>query len=257
MQVQTATQAGKAAELIAFALQPRVARGADERYGELWSEYRTDEAFHDVVEAVANGLGLVVLDAPEQGLVVAPMERSPFAFRLQDYSGGLTPTRRMLIGLVHLGIAAVAYPREADLEDDIVVRRSVEQVERFLRDACQALADAEDEQDAIVGSPEEVQAWREFLSMPASKRMAKGGFSADCTMGQITRAFDWLVVQGMARQSGDDYQLLDRYRIQVRELAGHAALERLRTIQADQQAQGVPGKIGADDPEAVTAGEVD
>jgi hypothetical protein len=222
-----ATEAGKAAELIAFALQPRLARGADERYGELWSEYRTDEEFHNVVDAVANGLGLVVIDATEQGLVVAPMDKSPFAFRLTDYAAGLTPKRRMLIGLAHLGIAAVAYPRESDLEDDIVVRRSVEQVERFLRDACQALADAE-EQDSVVRDDEETLAWREYLSMPASRRMAKGGYSADCTVGQISRAFDWLVAQGMARQSGDSYQLLDRYRVQVRELAGHVALERLR-----------------------------
>jgi hypothetical protein len=188
------------------------------------------------------------------------MERSPFAFRLVDYSGGLTPSRRMVIGLVHLGIAAIAYPRESDLEDDIVVRRSVEQVERFLRDACQVMASAEEEQDAVAGAPEEVQAWREFLSMPSSKRMAKGGFSPDCTMGQIARAFDWLVVQGMARQSGDTYQLLDRYRVQVRELAGHAALERLRAIQTERAAEELPtapppGEV-PDEPLVATVEEV-
>jgi hypothetical protein len=69
-----ATEAGKAAELICFALQPKIARGADERYGALWSDYRT----------------------------------SPFRFSLVDYQRGLDAKRRLLIGLVHLGIAAVS-----------------------------------------------------------------------------------------------------------------------------------------------------
>lgn len=226
-----ATEAGKAAELICFALQPKIARGADERYGALWSDYRTDESFRDVVEAVANGLGLVVIDATDQGLIVAPMDKSPFSFRLADYQRGLDPKKRMLIGLVHLGIAAVSYPKEVDLEDDIVIRRTAEQVERFLRDACARLAEGDDRDPEAGEEANERAAWRAFAMMPPSIRMKKGGYAADCTMGVITRAFDWLVAQGMARDAGGGtFQLLDRYRVQVRELAGHAALDRLRTL---------------------------
>ena len=171
-----------------------------------------------------------MVDAPDQGLIVAPSEKSPFSFRLVDYQAGLDPTRRMLTGLVHLGIAAVAYPREADLEDDIVVRRSAEQVEGYLREACQALADAE-EKDAEEGEgTEEGLAWRAYLAMPSAVRSRKGGYKADCTLGIITRAFAWLIDQGMARESNGTYQLLDRYRVQVREVAGQAALARLRSL---------------------------
>ena len=228
-----ATEAGKAAELICFALQPKIARGSDERYEALWSDYRTDENFRDVVDAVANGLGLVVIDATDQGLIVAPMDKSPFSFRLVDYQRGLDAKRRMLIGLVHLGIAAVSYPKEVDLEDDIVIRRSVEQVERFLRDACARLAQNDDRDPEAGEEADERAAWRAFAAMPSSVRMKKGGYAADCTMGIITRAFDWLVAQGMARDAGGGtFQLLDRFRVQVRELAGHAALERLRALAA-------------------------
>jgi hypothetical protein len=228
--VSAATEAGKAAELVGFALQPKIARGADERYSELWSDYRTDEAFRDVVDAVANGLGLVVIDAPDQGLIVTPMEKSAFTFRLVDYQAGMDPARRLLTGLVHLGIAAVAYPREADLEDDIVVRRRPEQVERYLRDACQALADAAEHDPEAGEADAEMMAWRAYLAMPASVRSKKGGYTVHCTLGMITRAFKWLVDQGMARESAGTYQLLDRYRMQVREVAGQAALLRLRSV---------------------------
>jgi hypothetical protein len=229
--VTAATEAGRAAELIAFALQAKMARGADERYGELWSEYRSDEEFRDVVDAVANGLGLVVLAAADQGLIIAPMDRSVFSFRMADYQNGMDPKRRVLVGLVHLGIAAVAYPREADLEGDIVVRRRPEQVERFLREACGRLLETEERDPEAGEDAEEEMAWRTFLAMPSAKRTQKGRYSADCTLGQIIRAFEWLVAQGMARDAGGGvYQLLDRYRVQVREVAGQVALEQLRAL---------------------------
>jgi len=256
--VTVAAEAGKAAELICFALQPKIARGADERYGALWSDYRTDEGFRDVVEAVANGLGLVVIDATDQGLIVAPMDKSPFSFRLADYQRGLDSKKRMLIGLVHLGIAAVSYPKEVDLEDDIVIRRSVEQVERFLRDACARLAQGDDRDPEAGEEADERAAWRAFAVMPSSIRMKKGGYAVDCTMGIITRAFDWLVVQGMARDAGGGtFQMLDRYRVQVRELAGHAALEGLRTLVTPEHHEGTTVDADAVDGDTPTVDDDD
>ena len=244
-----ATDAGRAAELIAFALQPKMARGSDERYGVLWSDYRSDEEFRDVVDAVANGLGLVVLAAADQGLIIAPMDRSAFRFRLADYQNGMDAKRRVLVGLVHLGIAAVAYPREADLEGDIVVRRTPEQVERFLRQACERLLETGERDPDAGEDAEEEMAWRTYLAMPSAKRTQKGRYSADCTLGQIIRAFEWLVTQGMARDAGGGvYQLLDRYRVQVREVAGQVALEQLRALadgtDFDAEAAAVTGAEG-------------
>jgi hypothetical protein len=256
--VSTANEAGRAAELISFALQPKVARGSDEHYGELWRDYRSDEDFRDVVDAVANGLGLVVLEAADQGLIVAPMEGSVFTFRMSDYRSGLDPKTRMLIGLVHLGIAAVAYPREADLEEDNVVRRNPEQVERFLREACQVRADAHERDPEASEDGDAEEAWRAYLAMPAARRTKTGSFTADCAMGMIVRAFEWLVTQGMARDAGGGvYQLLDRYRVQVREMAGQAALEALRTLAAGQTFENVEpgGDVESDGDPADGAGD--
>jgi hypothetical protein len=224
-----AALASDAARLVSFALRPKVALGSpDSDYYRLWHEYRVNEEFRDVVEAVVDGLGLVTLGVTEQGLLVAPSDDSPFQFRLSDLQKGLAPDRRLLIGVAHLGIAAAAYPREADLEGDIVVRRSATQIESLLRTAVEAFADGADDDEA----DDLTTAWRVFRSTPAVRRKDRGsGFRADCTMGVITNAFDWLVEQGMARRAGDGvWQLLDRYRVQVRELAGHTAFETLRGL---------------------------
>jgi len=167
-------------------------------------------------------------------LIVAPMERSAFSFRIVDYKVGLDPKQRVLIGLIHLGIAAVAYPRESDLESDIVVRRSAEQVERFLREACEALAEQDERDPEARDDAQDEVAWRAYLAIPPARRTRQGKFTADCAMGMITKAFEWLIAQGMARDaSGGVYQLLDRYRVQVREVAGHQALKCLRSIAQD------------------------
>lgn len=232
-------EAGRAAELVRFALQPKVAQGADERYGELCTEFRTDEEFREIVISILEGLGLTFLDQTEQGLIVAPTDRlSPFAYRVSDYKQGLEPKKRMMTGLVHLGIAAACYPTEQDLEDDIVVRRTVEQVETLLRQACAAFAEAEGD-DPVVGDGELATAWREFAATPAAKKRKDGGYTADCTMGMITHAFEWLAGQGMARSAtpAGTYQVLDRYRVQVRDLGGAAALDRLRDLAAAATAE--------------------
>ena len=228
-----AREAGDAARLVGFALKPKVAQGSDPDYAALCGLYRTDDGFREVVERVADGLGLVVLDHTEQGLIVAPADAaSPFAFRLSDYARGLDLRRRVLVGLVHLGVAAVCYPREADLEVDLVVRRSVAQVEALLRQACDAFADAAADDPAVGEDGDVALAWREYRATPSSRLRRDGGLTADCTLGVITNAFEWLVAQGFARTTATagTYQVLDRYRVQVRELAGHEALERLRAL---------------------------
>jgi hypothetical protein len=217
---------------VAFALRPTRAQAADERYSELWRDYRTDSAFRELVEAVVDGLGLVTLEVTDQGLIVAPVSDSPFAFKMVDYGSGMDPQKRMLTGLVHLGIAASCYPREEDLESDHVVRRSLHDVEALIRNACDALAkatngDDDEEQELEV-------AWRAFDAAPSVRLSARGRPAADCTLGMILRAFEWLVEQGMARRTDNNevFQILDRYRIQIRELAGQAVLERLRALAA-------------------------
>lgn len=227
-----AALAADAARLLSYALRPKAALGGPEsEYFNLWREYRSSDEFRDVVDAVVDGLGLVVLDVTNQGLIVAPAEGSPFQFRLVDLQRGLAPERRLLLGLAHLGIAAATYPREADLEGDIVVRRTATQVENLLRAAVESFAEAAPEDPS---EDDVVLAWRQFRSTPAVRRKERGsGFKADCTMGIITAAFDWLVDQGMARRAADgQWQMLDRYRVHVRELAGHAALEQLRRLAA-------------------------
>lgn len=217
-----------AAELVSFALRPRIAQASNDRYSELWRDYRTDSRLRETVEAIADGLGLVVLDLTEQGLIVAPTSDSPFAFRLSDYASGMDPQKRMLTGLVHLGIAASCYPREEDLENDHVVRRSINDVEALLRTACSALEDAG---TATPEAEDEARtAWQAFAATPSVRLDNRGRPKAACTLGMILRAFEWLVEQGMARDTGDGktFQVLDRYRVQVRELAGHATLELLR-----------------------------
>lgn len=223
--------AGDAARLVGFALRPKLAQGADPDYAALCGRYRVDTEFRELVAAIADGLGLVVLAFTDQGLMVCPAHPSPFTFRLRDYPG-YDAKKRALIGLVHLGIAATCYPREADLETHIAVRRSIHQVEQLLRTACDTLAEQESDDRAV---DDDELAWRQYGKTPPSLPRKNGGFTGSCTLGMITTAFNWLVDQGFAQttSTAGTYLLLDRYRVQVRELAGHAALERLRAQARD------------------------
>lgn len=221
----------EAGSLIAFGLGGRnPSEGSD--YGRLFERYRTDAAFKDVVDAIALGLGLSVLGAPPSGIVLAATPGSPFAFRLSDL--GLGTEDQQLFGLVLLGVAALAYPTEAQLDATSAQIVSVERIERFIRSAIEPLKGIE----PVEGS---FEAWTAsaarayevrpaFIPMKVKKGPAKG-----CTQWFVEQVLDWLTRQKMAREAGRAYGpgrffLTDRFRIMVGELAGSEAVEVLRNL---------------------------
>ncbi|MER5828830.1 hypothetical protein ABT086_43280, partial [Streptomyces mirabilis] len=83
----TPADAADAARLVAFGLQPKLQPARDQEYAELLRRYREDPAFARLADAVAAGLGLVVLEvSPRAGMAVTAAEDSVFAVRMGDYA---------------------------------------------------------------------------------------------------------------------------------------------------------------------------
>lgn len=224
----TTNDAGAAAQLIAYGLQPKLRPAADLAYAELLERHRTDVDFRELVERVADGLGLSVLDASSgHGLVLAPVPDSVFAQRLSDYRANLSVSDRLLHGLIHVGIAAYCYPTPSSLLDEDVKVASVQAVERFLRDACSRLSEQHGDADPDLDQPETEQAWRAYLRRQPARDTGDGRIGVHTTSGMIKYAFERLVEGGFAQKlsdlDGGTYRLLNRYRIEVRDVAATAA----------------------------------
>ncbi len=81
--VITPADAADAARLVAFGLQPKLQPARDQEYAELLRRYREDSPFARLADAVAAGLGLVVLEvSPRAGMAVTAAEDSVFAVRM-------------------------------------------------------------------------------------------------------------------------------------------------------------------------------
>lgn len=226
--------AGAAAQLVGYGLQPRLRPAAAAGYADLVARHQSDVAFRDLVEHVADGLGLLVLDADVvSGVVLAAAPGSPFELRLGDYRTNLSADDRLLHGLIHVAIAAYVYPTAASLSDDEVRHASVVNVERFLRAACERLAER---QGGDGDASERAQAWQLYLRRQSARETADGRVGVSTTTGMVRYAFERLVAGGMATRTGaadhGTYRLLGRYRTGVRELGATSAhrelLEALR-----------------------------
>jgi hypothetical protein len=223
---RVADEARDASILIAFGLRPRLRPENEPDYGSLLARYRIDADFRSVVEAVAEGLGLLVLGGGPFGLALGPQEGSVFALRLSDYKSSLTVEDRLLHGLVHLAIAAYCYPTAASLDDEAAVQRvSATGIERYLRDVCERLAGRLADVDPRDDQPELEQAWRIYHRRNATRDTGDGRRAPKSTQGIIGHALETLADQGFLRRvsdaEGGTYQALARYRIQVREMAAH------------------------------------
>ncbi|KUN76783.1 hypothetical protein [Streptomyces griseoruber] len=235
----TPADAADAARLVAFGLQPKLQPARDQEYADLLRRHREDPAFARLADAVAAGLGLIVLEvSPRAGMAVTAAEDSVFAVRMGDYARRTSADGgdRFLHGLAHLAVAAMAFPRPEDLADDGYIGRvSVNGVDAFVRQACRRLEERAEEQgentDPATDAPGLEAAWRIWARRSAAGATKDARRLAGSTTGIVGKAVAFLTDSGFLQRTGDDnggtYRTTARYQLQVRDMAGSAALAEL------------------------------
>ncbi|WP_327237607.1 hypothetical protein OG349_30335 [Streptomyces sp. NBC_01317] len=235
----TPADAADAARLVSFGLQPKLLPARDAEYTELLRRYREDTAFARIADAVATGFGLVVLEvSPRAGMAVTAAEDSVFAVRMGDYArrAATDSADRFLHGLAHLAVAAMSFPRPEDLADDGYIGRiTVNGVDGFVRQACRRLEERAEEDgentDPSTDAPGLEVAWRIYSRRSATGATKDARRLAGSTTGIVGKAVAFLTESGFLQRTGDDaggaYRTTARYQLQVRDMAGHAAMTEL------------------------------
>ncbi|MCW0212167.1 MAG: hypothetical protein OJJ54_02325 [Pseudonocardia sp.] len=227
------TEVRAAAELVGFGLQRRSRPVEGSEYRALLDRYRSELRFRDVVDTMAEGLGLEVLGTPRSGIVLAPEPSGPFATRLGDLRA-MDAEDRLVFGLVLLGIAAYAYPQDVDFDDPETKLVDVVRIDEFLRSAIGTLR----AQEGGEGSAEERAraAAEAYADLPQLITTQTGRRARGCTLKAIEDTLGWLADQGAAKEAPtlgpDVYHLTDRFRLLVGDSAGGAALDALRALRS-------------------------
>ncbi|MFF2776669.1 hypothetical protein ACFVU3_17360 [Streptomyces sp. NPDC058052] len=235
----TPADAADAARLVSFGLQPKLLPARDAEYAELLRRYQEDPAFARLADAVATGLGLIVLEvSPRAGMAVTAGEDSVFAVRMGDYArrANTDSADRFLHGLAHLAVAAMAFPRPEDLADDgYIGRLTVNGVDSFVRQACLRLEQRAEEEgentDPASDAPGLESAWRVYSRRSTTGATKDARRLAGSTTGIVAKAVAFLTDSGFLQRTGDEnggsYRTTARYQLQVRDMAGSAALTEL------------------------------
>ncbi|MFI8964511.1 hypothetical protein ACIGO8_20640 [Streptomyces sp. NPDC053493] len=235
----TPADAADAARLVSFGLQPKLLPARDAEYADLLRRYREDPGFARLADAVATGLGLVVLEvSPRAGMAVTAGEDSVFAVRMGDYArrASTDSADRFLHGLAHLAVAAMAFPRPEDLADDgYIGRLTVNGVDAFVRQACRRLEERAEQQgentDPATDAPGLEAAWRIYARRSATGATKDARRLAGSTTGIVGKAVAFLTESGFLQRTGDEsggsYRTTARYQLQVRDMAGNAAMAEL------------------------------
>jgi hypothetical protein len=258
-QALTPADAADAARLVSLGLRTRLLPARDLEYAELIRRYRDDPAFARLADAVATGLGLVVLEVSTRaGMALAAADDSVFAVRMGDYSrrAASDSTDRFLHGLAHLAVAAMAFPRPEDLADDGYIGRvTVNGVDAFVRQACRRLEERAEEAGEITdpasGAPGLEAAWRVYSRRSATGATKDARRLSGSTIGIVGKAVAFLVDSGFLHKTSDDaggtYRTTARYQLQVRDLAGSAAMAELLDLGVVPVSDGTPALAPPDD----------
>ncbi|MCU4748803.1 MULTISPECIES: hypothetical protein [Streptomyces] len=235
----TPADAADAARLVSFGLQPKLLPARDAEYAGLLRRYQEEPTFARLADAVATGLGLVVLEVSTRaGMAMTAAEDSVFAVRMSEYARRTTAdsTDRFLHGLAHLAVAALAFPRPQDLADDGYIGRiTINGVDSFVRQACRRLeqraAEEGENTDPASGAPGLEAAWRVYARRSATGATKDARRLAGSTTGIVGKAVAFLTDSGFLQRTGDDaggaYRTTARYQLQVRDMAAGAALSEL------------------------------
>jgi len=233
------------ARLLAFGLRPKQIPSRDVDYADLVKRAVEDAVFRELTDAIAEGLGLTVLAiSARTGMVLGPTEESVFEQKLDDYarramSGERRDLERVLHGVAHIAIGALAFPRPDDLANETYVGRvSVEQVDTVVREACLMLAtraaEAEETGDPLDDAPELERVWRVYSRRPEATLTKDGRLASSTTRGVVSKALKFLADQGflvkMSDTDGGTYRTTPRYQVQVRELAAGRAFAELLAL---------------------------
>ena len=145
-----------AARLLRHALSPRDRPTPASQYRELLDRYQTDVSFAEIVERIAEGLGLDVHQTSQLGLLISGVTDSPFGVTLDNCglpvrkSGDLRLQDRRCFGLVLLAIITYAYPNGEALIDPANRTLRPVDIERFLEQRITRLLGLDDD----LGEPE-------------------------------------------------------------------------------------------------------
>ena len=194
-----------------------------------------------MVRETAEGLGLVVLDVSEHGIVLAPLPDSAFALRPSDFRPGTSKAEdRLLDGLVQVAIATTVFPRARDLDDDPDLVRppvTVEEVEAQLRTLCEKLAEeARSEPDPTASDEARglLDAWRVYQRRLSTLETRDDRKAVRATRRVIEYGLERLREFGcftLLRQEGEPvWQPTRRYQVMVQELAATRLFEQVKRM---------------------------
>lgn len=169
----------------------------------------------------------------DRALLVGAQLDSPFAFRMSEYRKSDELDRRVVRGLIVLGIAAYCFPTQRSLEDTGLPQLTAREVDDFLRAACEELSKRPPE--SADDEPGVDLAWRLYQRQPAVKGTDRRRRSQSATVDLIEQTLEdfveWgLVVEETVVGGVRRFRGLPRLRVQVRELASQHAFTVLREL---------------------------
>jgi hypothetical protein len=259
----TVSDAEGAAQLVAFGMRPRLHPSQDREYEDLVHRYRDDAGFQFLTDRIAFSLGLhVVKVGPATGAVLTAGEGSVFETKIEDYartSRHRGDSEKVLHGIIHLAVAALAFPRPADLADDgYIGRMTASLVDETVREICRKLkhrsAKIESAEDVPSDTPELERAWRAYARRPETSQTKDNRAASNSTGAMISRALRFLADQGLlvivedVERAEATYRTTPRYQAQVRELASAAAFTELLSLGVVPPITDPTGTLRADIP---------
>ncbi|GAA1214635.1 hypothetical protein [Prauserella alba] len=234
--------------LLSFGFRPGLTPPRNAEYATLVQRCHTEPAFAQRLHAAARGFDLTVVAVNARaGLVLGATAETHFAASVAEHI--TKPADRPIAALAHLAIAALAFYRPEDLDDEVhvgrvTVRHVDEMVEHATTELERRAIEAGDDDGVPADQPDLIQLWRYYQRRNPVGLTDDDRAHSKSRRAIIKRVAEYLTNNGMLRrastENGGTYTTTARYQIQVRELAGQKMLGELAALGVTVAADGKP-----------------
>jgi hypothetical protein len=227
-----------AGRLLAWGFDRKKSAASAQEYAQLLDLYYSTPAFKDVVDQMAEGMGLRIVymrtgDAQARQLVLGTdpdgqFSRAPNPLRVPVPT--TTADDRLITALIHLGIAIALYPKESDLDQPLEQRRfgiTANDVHATLKKAVKATLEQEptDDESPVGKEGTLLHPARLYDRLSEASTTRRGNIRKSSAIGRITSLLDSYVSDHLMELVAGKYRPTFYYQAHLQEFAATRVFE--------------------------------
>ena len=216
-----------AARLLYLGIKGKINSQNEKEFNELIKNYKSDSQLRDVLEKIADGMRLDILDIDETGIYLRPREGSIFCLKKKDINDIYYQEENKYFALILVALAAFLFPRAETFERDHYesLDFTLQELVNYIESQCKLITEDIDSEDPELNKEDLVILAKSFLDLKNESH--HGSRERNTKQYFVKKTLKFLKKQDYLEKSKERYYTNVRLRVEIESLSEDEFIEQL------------------------------